>query len=146
MLRFIRLYVVLLLPMMAGACAAPMQGARTLGNVAASGAFACATRAAADFGYTSVTESDGTAVLTKPKRAPAGREVVTRVMSLGTDGASDGHEDRFIVSKSDRYLRIDVVAVLASGTDTSPSAGGLRDAANILDACSGASKRLASAD
>lgn len=132
--------------MMAGACAAPMQGARTLGNVAASGAFACATRAAADFGYTSVTENDGTAVLTKPKRASVGREVVTRVISLGTAGASDGHEDRFIVSNSDRYLRIDVVAVLASGTDTPPSEAGLRDAANILAECSGASTRMAAAD
>lgn len=146
MLRFRRSFVVLLLPMLAGACAAPMQGARTMGSVAAEGAFACATRAAAQFGYTSVTEDGGVAVLTKPKRASVGREVAARLVSLGTAGATSDREDRFIVSSSDRYLRVDVVAVLASGSDTPPSEAGLRDAASVMAACSGASKRLASAD
>lgn len=116
-------------------CSVPMQPTRSMGMPASSGAFACATRTAADFGYSAVRMEEGVVVLAKPNHVSTGRKVITKVMSLGTAAADAGHEDRFIVSNPERFLRIDVVGVLGSGSDAPPSDAGRRDAAAILAAC-----------
>ena len=137
--RLVRATVVLLATMLS-ACVTggQQQGVTTLGSAAPRNAFSCALQSAASRGYVQVGDSDGSvAVLAKQRAGSLGKEVITRVLSMGTAGAAEPEEDRFIVSSPDRYLRIDVVAVEPSGNDASPSDESRSEAGAILRSCAG---------